>query len=93
MLCIRAPLGTFTSIVEDVVAQAWLVKKATGVSPTLRTKKAGWFIIHHKERRLLLKTNPSMIVIEDSVAAGLRIYPYVKKKYFHKPANLGIGGD
>ena len=93
MLCIRVPLGTFTSFAEYMVAQALPEKKATELSPTLRNSKTRWFIAHHNQRGLLLKTNPSMIVIGDSVSASLRIYPYVWKKYFPKSVNLDIGGD
>ena len=34
-----------------------------------------------------------MKVIGDYVAASLRIYLYVRKKYFSKSVNLSIGGD
>ena len=61
----------------------------------VRFNKSSW-IKHHCNHSLTMKvTSPNMLLLGDSIIAGLARYHIVWKKYFAllNTANLGIGGD
>ena len=57
--------------------------------------KIGWIETHYHRKELLRKSYASMVVIGDSIVAGLRRYPTVWRNFIlqYKTVNLGIGGD
>ena len=57
--------------------------------------KSGWIESHYYQKELLRKSFASVVVIGDSIVAGLRPYPTVWRNVFlrYKTINLGIGGD
>ena len=66
--------------------------------PKLTTKnrsKIGWIETHYHQKELLRKSYASVVVIGDSIVAGLRRYPTVWRNFIlqYKTVNLGIGGD
>ena len=66
--------------------------------PKLRAEKlckCGWIETHYHLKKLLRKSYDSVVVIVNSIEAGLRRCPTVWRKMFsrHKTINMGIGGD
>ena len=51
--------------------------------------------MHYHQKELLRKSYASMVMIDDSIVAGLRCYPTVWRNFIlqYKTINLGIGGD
>ena len=60
-----------------------------------KQSKIGWIEMHYYQKELLRKSYASVVVIGDSVVAGLRRYPTVWRNFIlqYKTVNLGIGGD
>ena len=54
-----------------------------------------WIETYYYQKELLRKSYASMVVIGDSIVAGLRGYPIVWRNFIlqYKTVNLGIGGD
>ena len=57
--------------------------------------KIGWIETHYHQTELLRKSYTSVVVIGDSIVAGLRRYPTVWRNFIlqYKTVNVGIGGD
>ena len=57
--------------------------------------KSGWIETHYHQKELLRKPYASVVGIGDSIVAGLRRYPTVRRNFIlrYKTINLGIGGD
>ena len=57
--------------------------------------KSGWIETHYHQEELLRKSYTSVVVIGDSIVAGLRRYPTVWRNSFlrYRTINLGIEGD
>ncbi|XP_065674481.1 platelet-activating factor acetylhydrolase IB subunit alpha1 [Hydra vulgaris] len=64
-------------------------------TPSYRDNKAGWFETHNKHAALAVSSKSEVILIGDSIIAGLSRYHNVWRKYFNplKALNFGIGGD
>ena len=59
-----------------------------------RLDKVGWIESHNYHKRLIKHRKPSMLILGDSIAKGLRRYMDVWDRYLGKhTVNLGIGGD
>ena len=60
-----------------------------------KRSKFGWIEMHYYQKELLRKSYASVVVIGDSIVAGLRRYPTVWRNFIlqYKTVNLGIGGD
>ena len=60
-----------------------------------KRSKIGWIETHYHQKELLRKSYASVVVIGDSIVAGLRRYPTVRRNFIlqYKTVNLGIGGD
>ena len=60
-----------------------------------KQSKSGCIETHYHQKELLRKSYASVVVIGDSIVAGLRCYPIVWKDFIlqSKTINLGIGGD
>ena len=60
-----------------------------------KQSKFGWIEMHYYQKELLRKSYASVVVIGDSIVAGLRRYPTVWRNFIlqYKTVNLGIGGD
>ena len=59
-----------------------------------RLDKVGWIESHNYHKRLIKHRKPSMLILGDSIAKGLRRYIDVWDRYLGKhTVNLGIGGD
>ena len=60
-----------------------------------KRSKIGWIETHYHQKELLRKSYASVVVIGDSIVAGLRRYPTVWRNFIlqYKTVNLGIGGD
>ena len=77
----------------------WNPKKASHYLP-YPTKNLGHIEVlrkklHYHLKELLRKSNAPVVVIGDSIEAGLRRYPTVWRNFIlqYKTINLGIGGD
>ena len=59
------------------------------------TTKIGRIEVHCHQKELLRKSHASVVVIGDSVVAGLRRSPTVWRNFIlqYKTVNLGTGGD
>ena len=78
------------------VNSVWISYATT--TETLKPKKRwkiGWIETHYHQKELLRKSYASVVVIGDSVVAGLRRYPTVWRNFIlqYKTANLGISGN
>jgi len=64
-------------------------------TPSGRDNKAGWYNIHDKHTSLSSTSKTQIILIGDSIIAGLSRYPRIWQAYFkpHRALNFGIGGD
>ena len=60
-----------------------------------KRSKIGWIEMHYHQKELLGKSYASVVVIGDSIMAGLRRYSTVWRNFILqcKTVNLGIGGD
>ena len=60
-----------------------------------KRSKSGWIETHYHQKELLRKSYASVVGIGDSIVAGLRRYPTVRRNFIlrYKTINLGIGGD
>ena len=60
-----------------------------------KLSKIGWIKTHCHQKELMRKSYASVVVIGDSIVAGLRRYPTVWRNFIlqYKTVNLGIGGD
>ena len=60
-----------------------------------KRSKSGWMETHYHQKELLRKSYASVVVIGDSIVAGLRCYPTVWRNFIlgYKTINLGIGGN
>ena len=60
-----------------------------------KRSKSGWMETHYHQKELLRKSYASVVVIGDSIVAGLRCYQIVWRDFIlqSKTINLGIGGD
>ena len=60
-----------------------------------RFNKSNWIECHRNHCLTMKVTNPNMLLLGDSIIAGLTRYQTVWKKYFVliNAMNLGIGGD
>ena len=60
-----------------------------------KRSKIGWIEMHYYQKELLRKSYASVVVIGDSIVAGLRRYQTVWRNFIlqYKTVNLGIGGD
>ena len=60
-----------------------------------KRSKIGLIETHYHQTELLRKSYASVVVIGDSIVAGLRRYPTVWRNFIlqYKTVNLGIGGD
>ena len=67
-----------------------LCNNCQNLHPKKQSKK-GLIETHYHQKELLRKSYASMMVIGDSIIAGLRCYPTVWRNF--KTINLGIGGD
>ena len=63
--------------------------------PSGRDNKVGWYDTHERHMKLASYSQPSVILIGDSIIAGLSRYPQVWNRFFKpwKALNFGIGGD
>ena len=64
------------------------------ISPIGR-HKAGWYDIHEKHKSICKSSKTEVVLIGDSIIAGLRRYPNVWQKFLspHQALNFGVGGD
>ena len=59
-----------------------------------RFDKVGWIESHNYHKRLIKHRKPSMLILGNSIAKGLRSYMDVWDRYLGKhTVNVGIGGD
>ena len=60
-----------------------------------KRSKSGWLETHYHQKELLRKSYASVVVIGDSIVAGLRRRPTVWRDFIlrYKTINLGTGGD
>ena len=60
-----------------------------------KRSKSGWMETYYHQKALLRKSYASVVVIGDSIVAGLRRYPTVWRDFIlrYKTINLRIGGD
>ena len=60
-----------------------------------KRSKIGWIETHYHQKELLRKSYASVVVIGDSIVAGLRRYPTVWRNFIlqYRTVNLEIGGD
>ena len=60
-----------------------------------KQSKSGWVETHYHQKELLRKSHASVLVIGDSIVAGLRRYPTIWRDFIlrYKTINLGNGGD
>ena len=60
-----------------------------------KRSKIRWIETHYHQKELLSKSYASVVVIGDSIVAGLRRYPTVCRNFIlqYKTVNLEIGGD
>ena len=60
-----------------------------------KRSKSGWIETQYHQKELLRKSYASVVVIGDSIVAGLRRYPTVWRNFIlrYKTINLGIGED
>ena len=63
--------------------------------PSGRDSRVGWYDTHEIHVRLAGCSRPSVILIGDSIIAGLSRYPQVWNRFFKpwRALNFGIGGD
>ena len=64
-------------------------------TPQSRFHKRGWYQTHCQHNVLLTKKDPTLLLIGDSIVAGLSRYKTVWDKHFagYNTINCGIGGD
>ena len=64
-------------------------------TPADRHFKAGWHDTHKYHRSLTKTSNTDVVLIGDSIIAGLTRYRDIWKEYFGplKALNFGVGGD
>ena len=64
-------------------------------APTGRNNNVGWYKTHNNLDILAKRLHPSVLLIGDSIVAGLSRYQTVYKKYFkpYKALNRGIPGE
>ena len=69
--------------------------KSPATTPSSRDNKAGWFEIHQKHAALAISSKSEIILMGDSIIAGLSRYHNVWRKHFNpiRALNFGIGGD
>ena len=60
-----------------------------------KRSKSGWMETHYHQKELLRKSYASVVVIGDSIVAGLRRYPTVWRDFIlrYETINLEIGRD
>ena len=61
--------------------------------PSSRPNNAGWYDTHKKHVIVSESTRSNVVLIGDSIIAGLNRYKDICHKYFSKALNLGIRGD
>ena len=69
--------------------------KYSAATPTERFNKPGWHDTHYKHCDLVTRSQPSLLLIGDSIVAGLSRYRNVWNKNFKEfnTINCGISGD
>ena len=62
---------------------------------TARNSKVGWYENHERQVNLINKLQPSTLLTDDSIVAGLSRHKNVWQKYFKFPkiVNCGIPGN
>ena len=62
-------------------------------SPVLHMHKPGWRETQIFQKEFLQNSTAPIIIIGDSIGAGLRNYERVWRSYFKDALNLGTSGD
>ena len=65
------------------------------ITPSSRNSKAGWLDTHENHVALAIQSLASLVIIGDSIVAGLTRYAKVWNTYFSplKTLNFGVRGD
>ena len=68
---------------------------STATTPSGRDNKSGWYDIHQKHVNLWLNSKTILVLIGDSIVAGLSHYTNIWRTFFKTfhTLNYGIGGD
>ena len=70
-------------------------KGSVATIPSGHDNKSGWYDIHQKHVNLLLNSKTRLVLIGDSIVAGLSRYANIWRTFFKifDTLNYGIGGD
>ena len=70
-------------------------KGSAATTPSGRDNKSGWYDIHQKHVNLSLNSKTILVLIGDSIVAGLSRYANIWRSFFKTfdTLNYGIGGD
>ena len=70
-------------------------KGSAATTPSGRDNKSGWYDIHQKHVNLSLNSKTILVLIGDSIVAGLSRYANIWRTFFKTfdALNYGIGGD
>ena len=70
-------------------------KGSAATTPSGRNNKSGWYDIHQKHVNLSLNSKTKLVLIGDSIVAGLSRYANIWRSFFRTfdTLNYGIGGD
>ena len=70
-------------------------KGSAATTPSGRDNKSGWYDIHQKHVNLSLNSKTILVLIGDSIVAGLSCYANIWRSFFKTfdTLNYGIGGD
>ena len=70
-------------------------KGSAATTPSGRDNKSGWYDIHQKHVNLSLNSKTILVLIGDSIVAGLSRYANIWRSFFKifDTLNYGIGGD
>ena len=82
-------------ITEQVLFKLTDYNKAIATTPSERQNKSGWTKVFQNQSLTCQNSSPSLLLIGDSIIAGLDRYNKVKKKFCesYSTINCGIGGD
>ena len=88
-----SPNESFNSSHNSSLSHIYNSSPAT--TPSGRDNKIGWYDTHERHVKLARYSQPLVILIGDSIIAGLSRYPQVWNRFFKpwKALNFGIGGD
>ena len=67
--------------------------KYSATTPSNRPNKVGWYETHKSHSRLAKSTRSDIVLIGDSIIAGLKRYNDVWQQHFAKTLNFGISSD